>query len=151
MPGKKIIVALCVVFCLLLAGCGSKDEVRPFETADVEKILGTGIFSDELEAVDMELACELYGIKPEDVAECVAYLSTGATAEELVLFIMSEESDTEQVKEACGRRVEEQIFGFKSYKPSEVPKLENAICEVRGNTVLMLVANDWEKAAKAAE
>ena len=144
-----MLTALMLVICM--AGCGSKDEVRPFEVADVERILETGIFSDELETVDTELACGLYGINTEGVAECVAYLSTGATAEELVLFIMDEESDVKQVEEACDRRIEEQIFGFKSYKPSEVPKLENAICEVRGNTVLMLVANDWEKAAKAAE
>jgi len=78
-------------------------------------------------------------------------MSTGATAEELVLFVLAEESDVKQVEEACGRRIEEQIFGFKSYRPAEVPKLENAICEVRGNTVLLLVANDWEKASKAAD
>ena len=151
MSVKKVMVVLCVAFCLLLAGCSGKDEARPFEAADVERILGTGIFSDELELVDEDLAYGLYGIKAEDVTECVAYMSTGATAEELVLFVLAEGASVEQAKEACDRRIEEQILGFKSYKPSEVPKLENAICEVRGNTVLLLVANDWEKAAKAAE
>ena len=123
-------------------------EAKPaaFEAADVETVLAAEVFSEELEAVDAELVYGLYGLSADQVAECTAYLSTGASAEEIVLFTMADEAGVKAVEDACAWRIEDQTFGYKSYKPAEVPKLENAIVEVRGTTVLFVVANDWEKA-----
>lgn len=170
MTKKRILCLLCVAFCLILAGCGEKDaQVTPsgsadvqaspsqpvdtkpsaFEAADVETILGTDIFSEKLEQVDAELVYGLYGLSADAVTDCVAYMSTGASAEEVVLFTVADESGVATIENACEWRLEDQTFGYKDYKASEVPKLENAIVEVRGNTVLFVVANDWEGAEKA--
>jgi len=170
MTKKRILCLLCVVFCLFLAGCGEKEaevtppvgsdaqtgpsqstEVKPrvFEAADVEAILAAGVFSEELEQVDVELVYGLYGLSADAVTDCVAYLSTGASAEEIVLFTVADESGVVTIENACEWRLEDQTFGYKDYKPTEVPKLENAIVEVRENTVLFVVANDWEGAAAA--
>lgn len=180
MTKRRILCALCVAFCLILAACGekgpeaepSKDtdaqvtpsqstdaQVTPaqtdegqstaFEAAHLEELLAADIFSDEIAVVDNELVFGLYGLSADAVTDCVAYLSTGASAEELVLFTVADESGVERIESACEWRVEDQTFGYKDYKPTEVPKLENAIVEVRGNTVLFVVAHDWEGAAEA--
>ena len=150
MTGKRFLGALCVVFCLILTGCGGdKAEVRPFEAADVDTILASSVFTDDLQQVDAELVYGLYGLSADAVTDCTAYMSTGASAEEIVLFTAADESGVEAIQSACDWRVEDQTFGYKDYKPTEVPKLENAIVEVRGNTVLFVVANDWEGAAEA--
>lgn len=167
MTKRKLFCALCVVFCLFLTACGEKDaqvtpsgnadvqaspsqsaepEIRPFEDADVQAVLAADVFSEKLEAVDAELVYGLYGLSADAVTGCTAYLSTGASAEEIVLFTVSGEDGLTAVENACEWRLEDQMFGYKDYKPTEVPKIENAIVEVRENTVLFVVANDWEAA-----
>ena len=170
MTKRRVLCVLCVAFCLILAGCSGKEaeisssgnadvqaspsqttEAKPlvFEAADVEDLLAAGIFSEELEQVDVELVYGLYGLSADAVTDCVAYMSTGASAEEVVLFTVADESGVAAIENACEWRLEDQTFGYKDYKPTEVPKLENAIVEVRENTVLFVVANDWEGAEKA--
>ena len=170
MTGKRFLIVLCVAFCLILAGCGEKQaeippadstdaqnsaaptedvKKRTFEAADVETILAADAFSEELEPVDVELVYGLYGLSADAVTGCTAYMSTGASAEEVVLFTVADESGVAKIENACEWRLEDQTFGYKDYMPDELPKLENAIVEVRGNTVLFVVANDWESAAKA--
>jgi hypothetical protein len=59
---------------------------------------------------------------------------------------VADEAGVKAIEDACAWRIEDQTFGYESYKPTEVPKLEYAIVEVRGTTALFVVANDWEKA-----
>lgn len=145
---------LGAVLCLLLAGCGGgehTDAVRAFEKTDLETVLASGVFSEELESIDAELICLLYGLDNTVVTDCAGYLSTGATAEELVLFTAADEAAAETVRAACESRVEDQILAYEDYGPAEVPKLENAVVQVRGTTVLMVVAGDFVGAAAAVD
>ena len=150
---KRTLFALSVVFCLMLSACGgsSESQARPFTTADLEGILACGGFSETLEAVDSELVCALYGLDATLVTDCAGYLSTGATAEEAVVFIATDASAAEQIKSACDLRVDDQILAYEDYGPAEVPKLENAHIEVRENTVLMVVATDADAVDTAVE
>lgn len=145
---------LCALFCLMMAGCGKTGaEVRPFVQEDLHTLLQSGVFSEELEAVDAEIICKLYGLElgGDTVTACEGYLSGGATAEELVLFTAVDEKTAESVKVACEQRVDDQIIGFEDYIPGEVAKLKSAVIAVRGNTVLMIVANDGSAAASQVE
>ena len=147
---KTKLTLLCALFCLILTACGeSAAEVRPFASGDLNTLLDSGVFSEQLETVDSELICMLYGLElgGDTVTACEGYLSGGATAEELVLFTAADEGAAEKVKAACELRVDDQILGFEDYIPSEVAKLENAVIAVRGNTVLFVVANDGTAAA----
>lgn len=151
---KTKLTLLFSLFCLILAGCGdSAAEVRPFESGDLSVVLESGAFSEQLETVDAEIVCMLYGLElgGDTVTACEGYLSGGATAEELVLFTAVDEAAAETVKAACELRVEDQILGFEDYIPGEVAKLENAVIAVRGNTVLFVVANDGAAAASVID
>jgi len=95
----------------------------------------------------------LYGLEetdltPEQLTEAVAHRSSGATCEELVLLTFFDETAAQTAYEALGLYVTAQILSNKDYRPAEVPKLENAILEQRGTTVLLAVANDYEAAGK---
>lgn len=149
---KRKLTALCAVFCLLLAGCGGGDEgLRPFASGDVQTVLDAGVFSEDLEAVDADLVCPLYGVDQTLVSECTAYLSTGATAEEVVLFVAADDSAAQTIETACEKRVADQIAAYKDYGPGEVAKLEDAVIRVRGTTVLVVVADDSAAAAAAVD
>ena len=151
---KKRMSFLCAGLCLLLAGCGGGEteaQVRSFTQSDLTTVLECGAFSEELEQVDSELICALYGIEESAVAECAGYFSTGATAEELVFFAAADENGTESIKAACELRVEDQILAYEDYGPAEVEKLENAVLQVRGNTVLVVVAADGDAVNAAVD
>jgi len=145
---KKKIAALLAACFLLLAGCGASAPAQPFDSSVVDALMAGTSFSEVLEVVDADIACLLYGIDEALITHCTAYLSTGATAEELTLFVLADESGAETVKAACEKRVADQIAAYESYGPAEVDKLEEAIIQVRGNTVLLVVANDAAAAAQ---
>ena len=47
--------------------------------------------------------------------------------------------------------VQGQITENENYRPAEIPKLESALVDQRGSTVLLVVANDLEAAQSALE
>lgn len=152
---KKTIALVCAALCLLLTACGgnsgsqSDTPARPFQASDVTSILASNAFSEELEELDADLVCTLYGLDEAMITGCTAHLSTGASAEEVVLFTVGDEANVQAVRTACEKRVADQAKAYASYLPGEVTKLDKAILEVRGTTVLLVVAND-AAAARAA-
>ena len=89
-----------------------------------------------------------------DVAEYEGskiYYSTGATSEIAAVISVRDEGKVPEVEQALKAWVNSQIEAEKDYRPAEVPKLENAIVEARGFTVLLAVAADWDKATEAIE
>ncbi len=148
---KRSVIAFCGALYLLLVGCVGEGEQRAFSAHDVTSILDAEIFSEELETVETDLVCKLYGLDQSVLDSCTAYLSTGATAEEVVLFQLSDAKNTEIVKVACEKRLADQIKAYESYNPGEVAKLKDAVLQVRKNTVLLVVSNDSAGAAAAVD
>ena len=155
---KKFVCA--VVTCVLLvAGCfgctPSEPEKEPSFPAEltVQNLLDSGAFSEQLEELDLDIAVMMFWL-PGDVAEYegskICY-STGATSEIAAVISVRDESKVPEVEQALKAWVNSQIEAEKDYRPAEVPKLENAIVEARGFTVLLTVANDADKATEVIE
>ena len=70
----------------------------------------------------------------------------GALADEVSVWRVKDEKDAETVKEAAETRVENQKVSFKDYVPAEMPKLEKAVITVNGDTVILCVSSDPDKA-----
>ena len=87
---------------------------------------------------------------PEQVTQ--ALLDSGAfseTLEELDPTLLFPEGKAGEVEAVLSAWVDGQLEAERSYRPAEAEKLEHAILETRGNTVLLVVAADWEKARAA--
>lgn len=148
---KKMICALlaCALLLAACAGCGKKEQessFRPEQT--VQALLDSGAFSETLEELDPALLFSLPG-DAEDYAGSVLVYSTGATAETAAVILTPDADRAGQAKTALQSWVDGQIEAERNYRPAEVEKLEHAILEKRGNSVLLVVAADWEKAAQA--
>lgn len=143
---KKLLCALLGFALLLsLSACGGKEEeVAPFSPNDATALLESGAFSEVLESIDTDIACALYGIDETTVTEAAVYGSTGTTAEELAIFILTDDEAAQAALTALGYRVEDRKAAMASYLPGEVPKLEKAVLEQRGNSVLLVVASDYD-------
>jgi len=139
---KKLLSGvLAAALCLSLAACGGGKA--GFSPDDAQTLLSSSAFSETLESIDQSTACLLYGIDEDTVTGSAVYGSTGATAEELAIFTLKDEESAKAAATALGYRVEDRADELADYLPNELPKLDKAVIETRGSSVLLVVAADY--------
>ena len=159
---KKLLgLSLTLALLLGLAACGGgKNDAPPlYSSGDVAKIDASGAFSADLydlEELDADVAFMLYrlgdyGLEREDLKECTVLRSAGASCEEAAVLVFTSADGAKTVVEALDGYIAGQIDDNTDYRPAEIPKLENAWISQRGETVLLVVANDLDAAKKAVE
>ena len=145
----KFLVPLTLALLLCACGGGS-GGAEPFDPAGAaDALLDSQAFSEPLESIDQDIACMLYGIDESTVTGSAVYGSTGATAEEIAVFTFTDDAGAAAGKTALETRVADQKSVLESYQPAEIVKLDAARVEQRGNSVILVVANDSEAAAAA--
>ena len=149
----KRLLPLTLMLCLILSltSCSPKQSKLPFPQSLPQTLLESDVFSEPLEPLDTELIWMLYGLdmsglEPEQLTSAAAHRSSGATCEELALLTFTDESAAKTALNTLDLYVTAQILSNKDYRPGEVSKLENAVLEQRGGSVLLLVAADYESA-----
>ena len=144
------IVPAVLALCLTLAACGGgNEETAAFDPAvTAQSLLDSGAFSDALEEVDTSVAATLYGVDEADIADGVVYMSLSAGAEEIAVLVLSDADAAAAAMEGLEAHVADQRAALESYQPDEVSKLDGAILQQKGNSVLLAVCAD-PAAAKA--
>ena len=153
---RGAIRALAALLCMMfLTSCGSQ-ETSEYETGDVQAMADAGAFSETLEELDGDTAFLLYRLADaelsrEDMTDCAVLRSSGATCEEGAVLVFGTAEQAEQAVSALEDYLQNQVAENENYRPAEIPKLESALVDSRGNTVLMVVADDLEAARSAIE
>ena len=149
-------IMLALVLLLSLTACGGQENDAPplYAPAHVESIREAGAFSEELEELDSDTAFSLYklagsGLDREDLKECAVLRSAGATCEEAAVLVFTSADKAKSGAEALQTYLQGQIDANTDYRPAEIPKLEEAFVDRRGETVLLVVASDLDAAKKA--
>ena len=154
---KKVTAALLALACLAsLAACGKEESPAAWTTADAQSILDSGAFSEELEELDCDMAWMLYrlgdaGLDRKQLTDGAVRRSAGATCEELAVLIFDSEGAAETAKKALEDYIQSQIDSNRDYRPGEVPKLEGKWLDQRGNTLILVVADDLNAAQTAVD
>ena len=155
---KRIGILVLSLLCLLaLASCGkSGGEESAYTKEQAQAILDGGVFSEELEELDLDTAFILYGFQDagmsrEDLTGGMVYRSAGATCEEGAVLVFTSGDQAQTAVQVLGDYVQKQIDSNRDYRPQELPKLESAVIQQRENTVLLLVAGDLEAAQGVLE
>ena len=150
---KLISLALSLVCVLGLTACSPKDEApaKSYQVSTPAAMQEAGAFSEQLETLDAEVAFMLYHLDdfeltPEDLTDCAILRSSGATCEESAVLVLADEAKAAKAAKALNAYVKEQIDANTDYRPEEIPKLEKALVDQQGNTVLLVVSNDMELA-----
>lgn len=153
---KLLTAALALALMLGLSACGKGQNDAPplYSTSHVEAMAKAGAFSEELEELDGDIAFALYGLaaaglEREDLKECTVLRSAGATCEEGAVLVFTGADKAETAEGALKDYIQSQIDENTDYRPAEIPKLENAYIDRRGETLLLAVASDLEAAKKA--
>ena len=133
-----------------IAGFVMFSDVEITERA-AQALLDSGAFSDALDTVDQDTAAALYGIDADTITGSAVYTSLSAGAEEIAVLVLTDEDAAAAALDGLEARVADQKAVLESYQPDEVSKLDSAIVEQRGNSVLLAVAADAEKARAALD
>lgn len=86
------------------------------------------------------------GLPREALTGAQSHRSSGATCEELALLTFTDEKSAKTAVSVLNVYLIDQIEGNRTYRPKEIPKLEQAVLERRGTTVLLMVAGDYQAA-----
>ena len=144
---KLLTIMLALALSLGMTACGGKDS-GDYKPADVQAMAEAGAFSETLEELDTDTAfsalyrLESYGLAREDLKDCAVLRSAGATCEEGAVLVLDSEAHAKDAQKALEDYVQGQIEANTDYRPAEIPKLEEALVDVRGETLLLAVAND---------
>ena len=115
--------------------------------ADIADKLHSDItYVDSLNEISPEMVEKIYGISPDKYTSGKVYVGGVSTAEEIACFDAVDEAAAAAIKTACDERIAAQIKSVESYNPNELPKLQDPVLVVRGNSVLMCLSNDNNKA-----
>ena len=137
------------LFCMLILFmllCGCAAGKTPYSIDDAQILLEADLFSGDMGPVDKYIVSQLYGIDEDIIQDCICYMAsnTASSADELTIFILTDENGARSAEEACQKRAANQIEVSRNYAPAAVPRLENAVIRRIGNTVLFAVGDpEW--------
>lgn len=155
-------LALLMTFMVLLAACGSSapaggggpaggDPAQPF-TLDVaalgERLHAELEYRDQLEELEPEIVYTMLGIDAADVASQKNYISSGATAEEIIIFQAVDREAAVRLQDALAARCQDQQEVYASYAPEEIGYLQQAVLMDKENYVVFCVPVDGQAAEK---
>ena len=152
----SLMLAAMLVIALTACGNAAEEQNQGFETGDVQALVEGGVFSEELEELDADVAFALYhlgdyGLEREVLVEAAVVRSAGATCEEAAVLIFADGNAAERAEDALEDYLEGQIESNANYRPNEIPKLENAILEEQAKSVVLVIAQNTEKAQEILE
>jgi len=115
-----------------------ESSIDVFDAA--QKIVDKANFDIALDRIDEANVPYIsgYASLPEGT-RCAVYMAAGANAEEVAVFASD---DTTAVTNAIKNHIQLQSEAFSSYKPDDVPKLENAIIYSKNDIVVLVVTGD---------
>ncbi len=143
---KRLLTAGMVILLGIAAtGCGSSG--KDVDVNGLSEALHSQItYKDELTPIDLETAKMFYSFSDADITEAVFYESSGATAEEIAVIKCGSGEGADKIEAAINTRVEEQKEAYTDYVPTELEKLNAAVIVRSGNTAVLSVSDDPDKA-----
>lgn len=147
---KTLMVTLVGTFTIVLfTGCKKTDSNKVIDAKGLsDKLLNEITYEDELAEVDYDVVYNMDDIK---VSKSIVYIGSGATAEEIAVIECESIEDAKKAYTALNDRVEEQKVSFKDYVPKELEKLDEAVVVQKGNSVILSISNESEKAKDIIE
>lgn len=148
--GIVVLVIIAVVFYMNTDKINKKNvEINISDLAS--KMKEQNVFDDTLEEIDRETIIKNYNFDESKIKNVVSYVGTGATAEEIVVVELNNNSDATEITNQISERISERKDAFASYLPNEVYKLENPTLKVQNNYIVVCVSKDEEKMSKFVE
>ena len=146
--GKTIITFAAAMFAAFsLTACqggSSKTSIDVSSLAD--DLNAKTIKSDTLTETSSDMLSTIYFFENGQVSESKAFMSSGATADEICVVKCVDENAAKAVTELFQTRVNNQSKLYESYNAEEVGKLGDAIIKSSGSYAVLVVCDDYDEA-----
>ena len=146
--GKTIITFAAAMFAAFsLTACqggSSKTSIDVSSLAD--DLNAKTIKSDTLTETSSDMLSTIYFFENGQVTESKAFMSSGATADEICVVKCVDENAAKAVTELFQTRVNNQSKLYESYNADEVGKLDDAIIKSSGSYAVLVVCDDYDEA-----
>lgn len=152
---KGLVIALALTTVLSVCSCGKKktetseDKGKYTSSEVLEKVLDGITDLPEMVTIKsgdanvenkFELICDLELDKVEDFAFTNAKENT-KIADEICILRMKSKSDMAIAKKSLEDRIDDRKGVFNYYDPAQVPKLDKAVIDVKGNYIMLIVSD----------
>ena len=115
-------------------------------SADIEgfasEMLSSIEFKDTMSEVSDNVAARMFHLEADSLVAGKVYTDGGSTAEEFAVFETSGPDEAEALGEKLRERVEEKKANFETYKPEEMPKLNDPVIMTGGNIAVLCISDD---------
>ena len=126
---------------------GGEEQAASKTATEMADELFNGIeYVDQLNPLSPEMIEKIYGIAADKYTDGKVYVGGVSTAEEIACFDAADEAAAADIKAACEARIAAQIKAVEGYNPDELPKINDPVLIVNGNSVYMCLSNDNAKA-----
>lgn len=112
----------------------------------VSDILSSIQFEDSLSEAADNVTARIFHLDSDSLVAGKLYIGSGSTAEEFAIFEANSPSAAAELGEKLKARIDEKKPNFETYKPEEMPKLNNAVIVVNNNLAMLCISDDPEKA-----
>ena len=132
------VLAVAVISLLVMFG---GDTVSNADPAEVEEAVGSQIDMTNMLQGDNKMIKRFYGLDPSAYESCILYYpNTNMMAEEILIVKLKDTAQQQAVTDAVQARLDTQKNTFEGYGVEQFEMLSsNAVVEVRGNYVLLVV------------
>lgn len=143
----KKLLCLALVLIFTLVSCGTKTV----EFQSVKDVVSKVTFRDLTYEPDLDVTLSQYNIT-DGIAEYYRITSgTGATAEEITVFKASDSSKIADIVKKCEERKASVGEMYQTYKPDEMPMIEDAQIFSKGDYVIYICVDNSEEIFKQLE
>ena len=147
---KQRLLGLAALAIFLLSSCGSDAQIT---TQYTPLQIATAIIEAHVDISEMqvlhsddnfftEYVDTKYDIEVGAVKDGVIFYCSGAIADEIAVFLVTDNSDVKKTKDALKEYKKHRAEAFMGYAPEQAAILENGLVVTRGNYVALLICKN---------
>ena len=147
---KKLFAVVLAVLTMSMAfaGCSSEETYISFDEVYNQLTSSIDFSASKMQKQTEAALNNYYYIDPATLENYAIYMADYATgnADEIAMFQVKESDQMTTVKSLINDRISDLKVRYEDYKPEEMPKIESAIIEEKGNYIFLVISPDNEKA-----
>ena len=149
---KKKIMATIMTLALsvsALTACGGNSSVSIDASALADSLANDITYESELSKLSEDEITNYIDVL--DGVEGIMYMSSGSTAEEVVVLTTPDESAAQTMYTNVQQFLKDQKSSFEDYIPAEAKRIDDAVTVQKGNYVVVCVSGDSDKAKEIVD